>query len=354
MVTTHVFAAFHDRSRLRFGFSRTSAPGKPHSRSFRRAAHPAARLVAVTLGVALAQLAASCSPPPASPAAAALDLSSFHGAQALEEAAALVAISPRDAGTKGAARAAAHLEQRLRALGLAVQVDSFQDDTPDGPLPLRNVVATIPGSGPARVLLLSHFDTKSGIPGFTGANDSASSSGLLLALAGFLAPRAPLRATVLVAFVDGEECLRAYSDTDGLRGSRRLAARLAAEPGGTAGLSVILLDMIGDRDLSVTIPRNGTPSLMAHAFAAAAAEGARDQFSLYPGDILDDHVPFMARGIPAIDLIDFAYGSAPGQNDYWHTAQDDLDKLSADSLQTVGRVVLRMIDALASEQKDAP
>jgi len=73
--------------------------------------------------------------------------------------------------------------------------------------------------------------------------------------------------------------------------------------------------------------------------------GARGKFALVPGQILDDHQPFLDAGMPAVDLIDFQYGSAPGLNDYWHTAADTLDKLSAESLQTIGRVVLHMLAA---------
>ena len=86
------------------------------------------------------------------------------------------------------------------------------------------------------------------------------------------------------------------------------------------------------------------------AFTAARAEGVRDRFGLHGGSVLDDHVPFLEAGVPAIDLIDFEYGSAPGRNDFWHTTQDTLDKLSADSLQTVGRVVLRMVGAIAASR----
>ena len=67
---------------------------------------------------------------------------------------------------------------------------------------------------------------------------------------------------------------------------------------------------------------------------------------LAPGPVLDDHQPFLEAGLPAVDLIDFLYGSAPGLNDSWHTDADTLDKLSAASLQTIGRVVLRMLAAL--------
>lgn len=120
-------------------------------------------------------------------------------------------------------------------------------------------------------------------------------------------------------------------------------AKTMAEDGSlTRVAAMILMDMVGDRDLTVTIPRNTTPWLGALAFDAARAEGVRRHFQLYPYMIADDHNAFLERGVPAIDLIDFQFGSAPGKNDYWHTAEDSMDKLSAESLSVVGRVAARM------------
>ena len=104
--------------------------------------------------------------------------------------------------------------------------------------------------------------------------------------------------------------------------------------------------MVGDRHLTVTIPRNSSAPLVSIAFAAARAEGIRTQFELSPYATLDDHVPFLQVGIPAIDLIDFDYGSEPGRNDYWHTPADTLDKLAPESLAVVGRVAVRMLNTL--------
>ena len=88
---------------------------------------------------------------------------------------------------------------------------------------------------------------------------------------------------------------------------------------------------------------------MQAAFEAARAAGVRNQVSLFEGAMLDDHVPFMAAGMPAVDLIDFQYGARPGENNYWHTLDDTPDKLSAASLQRVGQIVLRMLAGLARQ-----
>ncbi|MBN1557242.1 MAG: M28 family peptidase [Lentisphaerae bacterium] len=304
---------------------------------------PAAGLVPAAL---LAGLTA-CAPPD-NPAPDRRTLSAPPAERLFAEVADFVALGPRHSGTPGAERAAAYIAGRLASLGYAPQTDVFTDDTPAGALVFRNVTAELPAPHAAEtVILVSHYDTKAGIaPGFTGANDSGSSTGLLLALAGHLQDAPPLAFNLRFAFLDGEECLDAYGPRDGLHGSRRLARRLVESGDAGRVRAVVVLDMIGDRDLSVTIPRNGTPALVSAVFRAAHAEGVRRRFALAPFDILDDHVPFREAGMPAVNLIDFAYGSAPGLNDYWHTPEDTLDKLSPDSLHIVCRVVLRLLASL--------
>jgi glutaminyl-peptide cyclotransferase len=264
----------------------------------------------------------------------------FRGEAAMEEVKALVAIGPRAAGTDGAEKAANHLSDRLKALNLIPSIDIFSEETPSGTLILRNVSAEIPGDNDQLVVLVSHFDTKSGLgDAFVGANDSGSSSGVLLEMARVLAAAPSRPFTFLVAFVDGEECRQAYGPKDGLHGSRRLAQQLARTGRSAKVKAVFVIDMVGDRDLTVTIPRNGSPELVDRIFTAAHELGVREKFGLHTRNVTDDHVPFLESAIPAIDIIDFAYG--PTEATYWHTPADTVDKLSAESLETVGRVVLR-------------
>lgn len=285
-------------------------------------------------------------PEPAAPAER-LAFTAEGGSNALVTAAAfLVDCTPRDAGTPGAKAAAEWIAGRLEACGVPHSVDAFEDRTPHGTKTFYNVTATIDGAKPGTVVLLSHFDTKTQIGGaFAGANDGGSSTGLLLALAE-LYERAPLAShpTILVAFLDGEEAVESYGPHDGLHGSRRLARQLKAAKKNISG--VILMDMIGDDDLAITIPHNGTGHLRALALTAADAVHVRSHVRLIDGDVLDDHQPFLDAGFPAVDLIDFTYGSAPGRNDYWHTVADTVDKLSADSLAITGSIVVEMVNAL--------
>jgi len=274
---------------------------------------------------------------------------------ALAEARTLVALSPRNAGTPGARQAAGHLLLRLQAAGVQSTLDAFTDETPAGQITFWNVMGVIPAAGRRAtkapwIFLGSHFDTKSGLgDGFEGANDSASSSGLLLELARVLQAAGPLPVNIGIAFFDGEECRQSYTAHDGLHGSVHAARALCLNQRVDQVRAVIILDMIGDRDLTVTIPRNSTSDLVSRVFRAAAAEKVRDKFALMAGAILDDHQPFLEAGMPAVDLIDFEYGSAPGRNDYWHTPQDTLDKLSAESLGIVGRVVIGVLNDLMME-----
>ena len=297
--------------------------------------------------VALVGFAVGCRPS-AAPTVPRPDPAAFQGSNALAEVGAFLAGGPREAGTPGADRAAHYLAGRLAAIGVPAEVDTFRDAVPGGTGVFHNVIARIPGTSTGIVVLAAHFDTKSGIPGFQGANDSGSGVGLLLALAAWYRSVPPPGSSVWLAFLDGEECRVEYGPHDGLHGSRHLAGRLVEQ--GLAGQvrAVIVADMIGDRDLGVTLPRNGTPELMTAVFNAAAKEKCRSSFALHAGEVLDDHEPFLEAGMPAVDLIDFEFGSAPGLNDYWHTAADTLDKLSADSLGKVGRVVIRALDDMNS------
>ena len=291
----------------------------------------------------------------ATPARAQIPFTAANGTKALARVAALCALGPRDTGTPGGERAAQWLAAELQHAGLETAIDTFTNDTPAGPLTCRNVLAQLPLSHFTKcensnewIVLLSHFDTKAGIStNFIGANDGGSSTGLLLELAHVL-QHSPLReCNVLFGFLDGEECRVQYGPHDGFHGSRRLAAQLVAEKRKVR--AVILLDMIGDRDLSVTLPANGSPHLTQLVLTAAQTVGVREKFQLADGWILDDHQAFLDAGFPAVDLIDFIYGSAPGLNDYWHTPADTLDKISDTSLTTVGQVVTEMLGQL-----DAP
>jgi len=305
-------------------------------------------LIALVLCAACAAVSCRRAETPAN--APLIDPGQYAGEKALAEVRNFVAIGPRIPGTPGSATAADYLQERLKGFGLAPMVDVFHSDTPHGDTVFRNVLARLPGKEPGVIVLVSHYDTKAGIANdFVGANDSGSSTGLLLEMARLLAlPRATLPGpSILFAFVDGEEALVEYGPKDGLYGSYRLSMRIGRERKKDPVHAVIVVDMIGDKNLNVTIPPNTAPTLRKLALDAAHEGGVRSFFSLGEQDILDDHVPFMQANLPAVNLIDFHYG-AWGRNDYWHTREDTMDKLSAESLEIVGRTVLRMLNRLSA------
>jgi len=153
-------------------------------------------------------------------------------------------------GTTDAERAADHLNDALTELGVDSAIDVFKEATPGGTVTFRNVVGVIPGRGEGVVVLGSHYDTKSGIgPNFVGANDSGSSTGLLLELASALEKSTHPFAEIRCIFFDGEEAVRHYGPTDGLHGSRHAARMLKEE--GVPVRAVINMDMVGDRDLKI-------------------------------------------------------------------------------------------------------
>jgi len=274
----------------------------------------------------------------------------FNGQATFAEVERLVAISPRDAGTSNAWKAANHIFQRLETHGVEAEIVSFEDICPKGKITFHNVIGRIPGKNGKWIILGSHYDTKSGIPNFQGANDSGSSTGVLLELARILAHR-PLETGIIFAFFDGEECMVDYSLKDGLHGSRYMAGELVKHHETKNIKAMILLDMVGDPDLNFTIPYNSSRALIKIVFEAAHAIGQRQRFSLVESIITDDHVPFAAAGIPAIDLIDFRFGSAPGLNDYWHTDKDNLEHISVDSLQITGNLMIEILRGLAFSPK---
>lgn len=253
------------------------------------------------------------------------------GGAALRHVERLVAIGPRVAGSPGGERARAYITGELKKVGVKVEVRAFEADTPHGRLKMANVVAVVPGRRSDVILLGGHYDTKYFKDfRFVGANDGGSSAALLLELTRRLAA-APGQYTYWIVWFDGEEALVSWTATDSLYGSRRLAADLAR--GGRLPRAMVLVDMIGDRNLGILRDTYSTPWLRDILWASAARLGHASHFLSTEMGVEDDHAPFLRAGVPAALLIDFDYPP-------WHTAEDTLDKVSAQSLGVVGDVVL--------------
>lgn len=257
----------------------------------------------------------------------------FSGRKALEQVRALVDLGPRPAGSEALEKSRTYIEKQLQSAGWKTSRQSFSAQTPRGLITFINLIATFGDRAAPDFLLCSHYDTKTfDTVTFVGANDGGSSTGLLLELGRILSQDPAKARRVELVFFDGEEAFENFTDTDGLYGSRFFARELTGKKfkGG------ILFDMIGDSSLDVTLPPDSPRQLARGIFDAAEKLKVRDHFTYFSGQILDDHTPLNAAGIPTIDVIDFDFA-------WWHTAGDTMDKISAESLQIVGQVALRYL-----------
>ena len=263
----------------------------------------------------------------------------FSGERAMAHVRQQVEIGPRPSGSAELEKARELITQALKQTGWEVERQEFTDQTPRGPMKFVNLIGrfSADGSRPVprntqHVIVCSHFDTKKfSTIKFVGASDGASSTGALMELARVLALDPALAAQVELVFFDGEEALVQFTETDGLYGSRYYAKSLRESGRAPQFRFGILWDMIGDRDLTITLPPDSPAEVARNLLASADTLGLRQNFRFFERSVFDDHVPLNMAGIPTIDLIDFDYL-------YWHTADDTLDKLSPESLQKVGAV----------------
>jgi Zn-dependent M28 family amino/carboxypeptidase len=271
-------------------------------------------------------------------------IAQFSGARALEHARQAVELGPRPPGSPALARLQGQIARKLRLAGCEVHEENFQAKTPAGLVAMKNILCRLKGSVGGRAIVVSgHYDTKP-MPGvaFVGANDAGSSTGLLLELAASL-KGVPRKRDLWIVFFDGEEAFANWSATDSLYGSRHQAGVWAASGFLRQIDALINVDMIGDRDLNLLKDANSSPELVSLVWSVARDLGYSKHFETSATAIEDDHIPFRRLGVPAIDLIDFEYGPL---NRYWHSERDTMDKLSAASLETVGKVVVENVRRL--------
>jgi Zn-dependent M28 family amino/carboxypeptidase len=255
---------------------------------------------------------------------------------AFEHVRALVKLGPRPPGSEAIEKARSYIISHLEKLGYQVERDAFVATTPYGPKKMSNLVART-GSGANGILVLAtHYDTKfmEGVQ-FVGANDGGSGTGLLLELARVLAGRKGKLDCWLV-FLDGEEAFVEWSTFDSTYGSRHLAKKWKEQSVTSRIRALLLLDMIGDRNLDLLRDQNSTRWLLDLVWEEARAIGLSGILSPDETSVQDDHIPFLDAGVAAVDLIDLNYPP-------WHTPNDTLDKISAESLEKVGRLVLAVI-----------
>lgn len=265
----------------------------------------------------------------------------FDGKRAFADVAKQVSFGPRPSGSPAIIQTQGYLQSELKSYGCAVETDSFTADTPVGRLPMKNILVKIPGDKPGIILLGTHYDTKR-LENFVGADDGGSSTAVMLELARLLCAQHG-RYNVWIAFFDGEEAVKDWSDIDSRYGSRQMAAKLATSGELPKLKAFLLADIVGSRPLRIKRDSYSTKTLTDLVWKTAARLGYQDIFVNEESGSEDDHQSFLKRGVPAVDVItDFL---ATG---YWHTPQDTLDKISAKSLAIVGHVFLESVKQLQS------
>ena len=273
----------------------------------------------------------------------------FDGQKAYDYTAKLVSFGPRPSGSDAIKQTQNYIYSQLHEDGCEISEDNFHAQTPIGTVPMQNIIAKAPGSGKNIVLLLTHYDTVRYVQDFVGAEDGGSSTGLMLELARHFCAKTPKprHVAIWMAFLDGEEAMVDWNkDNDHTYGSRELAAKMELDGNLQNVKAVILVDMIGQKNLTMKKEMSSTPWLVDFIWAEAAKLGYGDVFVSQNTAAEDDHDPFLAKKVAAVDLIDLDDYIAEG---FWHTAQDTMDKISPRNLAIVGHVMLASVDGLETK-----
>ncbi|HEX2776415.1 MAG TPA: M28 family peptidase, partial [Candidatus Acidoferrales bacterium] len=219
----------------------------------------------------------------------------FDGAKAYDQVAKIVSFGPRPPESEGIHHVQDYIRGQLQSFGCTVDEDDFHASTPAGPMAMKNIIAKIPGTGQGIILLLTHYDSLGSVPNFVGAEDSASSTGVMLEIARLLCGKKQANA-VWIAFLDGEEAIINWDrNNDHTYGSRELAASLAVSGDLKRVKAAILADMIGQYGLAIPREGNSTKWLTELVWKTAARLGYKDVFVSRESEMSDDHQPFLER-----------------------------------------------------------
>ncbi len=274
-------------------------------------------------------------------------LPQFDSSRAWEHLRQMVALGPRPAGSAAIEQTRQYIKAQLAAAGLKAVDQAWDAETPIGRVHMVNLIATIPGVNKDRIAITGHYDTKLFREfRFVGASDGGSSAAFLVEMARVLKARRNTL-TIEIVFLDGEEAVVEWRGTDHTYGSRHYV-EVAQRDGSLATLkAMVLVDMIADRNLGIRRDSNSSKWLTDIVWDAAARLKLGAYFLPEMTTVEDDHLPFLAAGVPSVDIIDLEY-------DAWHTQRDTLDAVSARSLQIVGDVVLASITQIEAHFKSQP
>jgi glutaminyl-peptide cyclotransferase len=264
----------------------------------------------------------------------------FDGKLAFEHIVKQVDFGPRPSGSHANEQTQDYILTQLSASSCTVETDPFNAQTPAGIIPMKNILVKIPGDKPGIILLGTHFDTKN-LENFVGADDGGSSTGVMLELARLLCAQTG-RYSVWIAFFDGEEAVQQWSETDSRYGSREMAAKFAMSGDLPKIKAFLLADIVGSRLLRFKRELNSTKALTDMVWATAARLGYSSIFVNEAAAIEDDHLSFLKRGVPSVDVIDL-------EIPYWHTPQDSLDKISSKSLAITGHLFMESVRQLQTK-----
>lgn len=277
-------------------------------------------------------------------------LPAIDGKRAMQYAKEIVKFGPRPLGSASHKKVEDYIDAHLK--GDQVEDDVFTAETNVGKFSVHNIVAKFPGTKDGIIIFASHYDTNYPLrnTSYVGANDGASTSALLLEIANQLRGKTRDGYSIWLVWDDAEEAMKPDTEveflSDSLYGITHLAEKWQADGTLKKVKAFLLADMIGDADLNVDRDSNSTPWLQDVVYEAATRMGEQSHFYARSLPMDDDHLPFVKRGVPSVDLIDFLYGY---NNVFWHTPQDTMDKLSPKSLEIVGGTMLetaRILDKM--------
>jgi glutaminyl-peptide cyclotransferase len=271
-------------------------------------------------------------------------VTAFNGERAMDHVKKQIEFGPRPPDSEQLAKTRAYITNELKSSGLNVSLDEFTANTPQGEKKMANIVAEIPGETKTLILITSHYDTKFFKDmSFVGANDPAASVGTLLEIGRVLGSKKEKpKVTYRLVFFDGEEAFcEGWSDCgdeknpDNTYGSRHYVSQLRAQNELENTRAMILLDMMGYKNLELGRDTTSTRWLQNIIWQTGRELGYGKVFvDRQEGVGGDDHEPFLAAGVDAVDIIQLT--SYP----YWHRADDTIDKVSAQSMKIVGETIL--------------
>jgi hypothetical protein len=310
---------------------------------------PAPQPVSVTQPIAAAEPSLTPVAPDPTQAASAVTLDHVTGDDVMKLTQQFLAAAPkRYIGSPGHLAAEKFIRDHFapEAAHGQFETDEFSPTTPIGRVVMRNYIVRYPGKKDGVIVIASHYETNYPLKdiGFVGANDGACTTALLIALGEHFRAHPPQGYSVWLVFDDGEEAIESWTASDSLYGTRHLAAKWSGDGTASKIKAVLIADMIGDKDLNIDHVDNSTPWLLELLKVAARETGHAGSIFKFHESEEDDHLPFVSRGIPALDILDAHYGPSTdvSPDGYHHTAQDTIDKISAHSLQISSDLILEM------------